>query len=186
MIKNYLPLTLLLTVALLLTACKKDDPKVPNEEELITTVNYTLTPTGGGTAVVLSFKDLDGDGDDVPTIIGGTLSANQTYTGMLDLLNEAESPSESITEEILEEDEDHQFFFQSDVSDLIISYGDQDENGNPVGLNSTLTTGTVASGSITVILRHEPIKDASGVADGDITNAGGTTDIQVTFPVDVQ
>ena len=35
-------------------------------------------------------------------------------------------------------------------------------------------------------LRHEPAKDASGVAAGDITNAGGETDIEVTFDVTVE
>ena len=36
---------------LFFTACEKDDPDVPNEEELITTLIYTLTPDGGGNAV---------------------------------------------------------------------------------------------------------------------------------------
>jgi len=185
MIKYYLPLTLVLTVGLLFSACKKD-PVIPPEEEVITTMTYTLTPASGGAAVVLNFRDMDGDGGNAPTIIGGTLSANETYTGAIDLLNESESPAESITEEIQEEDEEHQFFFQSDIAGLSVSYGDQDENGNPLGLSSTLTTGDAGSGSVTVILRHEPDKSASGVADGDITNAGGSTDIEVAFPIDVQ
>ena len=41
------------------------------------------------------------------------------------------------------------------------------------------------NGTITVILRHEPDKDASGVSNGDITNAGGETDIEVVFNVEV-
>jgi hypothetical protein len=44
----------------------------------------------------------------------------------------------------------------------------------------TLKTGTAATtGNIVVILRHEPIKNAEGVASGDITNAGGATDAQI-------
>lgn len=183
---NYLFLVLTLFVALAFTACEKDDPVVPNEEELITTVNYTLTPADGSAAITLSFVDLDGDGGDAPSITGGTLSANQTYSGSLELLNEAESPSENITEEIEEEDVDHQFFFQSDVSNLTIAYNDMDGDGNPVGLRTTLTTGDATSGSLTIILRHEPSKSATGVSDGDITNAGGETDIEVTFSIDVQ
>lgn len=184
--KNYLLAVSLLVITLIFTACKKDDPVIPNEEELITTLNYTLTPTGGGTATILSFQDLDGDGGTAPTITGGTLTANQIYTGILVLLNEAASPVESITEEIVAEDEEHQFFFQSNISNLVIEYNDRDSDGNPVGLSSTLTTGAAASGSITIILRHEPNKSASGVSSGDITNAGGETDIEVTFPIDVQ
>lgn len=184
-IKNILPI-LLLATAFILTSCGKDDPTIPDEPELITSLNYTLTPVGGGTAITLSFKDLDGDGGTDPTIIGGTLAANQNYTGTLELLNEAESPVENITQEIMDEAEEHQFFFQSDISTLTITYNDQDANGNPIGLSSNLSTNTGGTGTITIILRHEPAKSASGVSEGDITNAGGETDIEVTFPIDVQ
>ena len=184
--KSLLLLTLVLTISLTFSACDKDDPEVPNEEELITTLSYSLTPTGGGTAISLSFQDLDGDGGNAPTIVGGTLTANQTYTGAIALLNESESPAEDITAEIQEEDEDHQFFFQSSISGLTVGYNDQDADGNPIGLSSTLTTGATGSGTLTITLRHEPSKSASGVSDGDIANAGGETDIEVTFPIDVQ
>lgn len=185
MTKTYLQFLLIITIALLFTNCKKEDPVIPNEEELITTLNYTLTPMAGGAAITLSFKDLDGDGGAAPLITGGTLLANQTYTGTIDLLNEAASPAESITQEVQEEAEDHQFFLQSTIPNVTITYTDRDANGNPIGLNSTLTTGAAASGDITVILRHKPNKSASGVSDGDIANADGETDIQVTFPVEV-
>jgi len=186
MTKIYWLIAALLMTTSIFTGCDKDDPDIPDEEEVITTLNYTLTPAGSGTAVTLSFKDLDGDGGDAPVITGGTLAANQTYTGSLELLNEAESPAERVTEEIEEEDHHHQFFFQSDIADLTVAYKDEDDEGNPLGLSSELTTGEAASGSITVILRHEPDKSATGVKDGDITNAGGETDIEVTFPIDVE
>ena len=177
---------MVLTAIFFLTACEKDDPVIPNEEELITTLTYTLTPSGGGATVTLSFRDLDGDGGNDPTIGGGTLAANKTYTGTLELFNEVETPRENITTEIQEEDEEHQFFFKSNVDDLTIAYTDQDDDGNPVGLNTSLTTGEPSSGSITIILRHEPNKTASGVSSGDIANAGGETDIEVVFPIDVE
>lgn len=178
-------LPLLILGTLIFSSCD-DDPVIPNEEELITTVNYTLTPDNGEPSTTLSFVDLDGDGGNAPVITGGTLAANLTYTGSMELLNEAESPSENITEEIETEDDEHQFFFQSNASLLTVEYADQDGSGNPVGLQSTLTTGDPGSGTLTIILRHEPDKSATGVADGDISNAGGETDIEVTFPIDVQ
>lgn len=184
-INYFLSFAALLALPLLLTSCDKDDPIIPNEEELITTVNYTLT-SDDGQVVVLSFVDLDGDGDNLPTIMGGTLSANTVYSGSLELLNEAESPAEDITEEVQAEDDEHQFFFQSTIDGMVISYTDQDADGNPVGLKTNITTGAPNSGSLTVILKHEPVKDAAGVSAGDITNAQGETDIQVTFPIDVQ
>ncbi len=183
--KNLIAL-LVLAAVFTFNSCDKDDPVIPNEEELITTVNYMLAPSGGGDAITLSFLDLDGDGGETPTITGGTLAANETYTGTMELLNEAESPSEDITEEIQEEDEEHQFFFQTDIAGLSVAYNDQDADGRPVGLSTTLTTTSAASGNITITLRHEPVKDAAGVADGDITNADGETDIEITFPINVQ
>ena len=69
------------------TSCKKekDEPVVPNEEEVITTLTYTLTPTAGGTPVVFSFKDLDGDGGNDPVIVSADLKENTEY--MLSLIH---------------------------------------------------------------------------------------------------
>jgi hypothetical protein len=174
---------------LFITSCKKDtpeDPVIPNEEEVITTLHFTLTPDGGGTPVVLSFTDLDGDGGNSPVITEGTLDANATYNGSLELLNEIEDPADDITKEVEEEAVDHQFFFQTSVSGLNITYNDLDSNGNPLGLATIMNTTGTGTGTITVTLRHEPNKEASGVSMGDITNAGGETDIEVTFNVEIQ
>lgn len=181
------PIQLLFILAILVfVSCEKDDPIIPNEEEVITTLTYTLVADGTGDTVTLRFEDLDGDGGDSPIITGGTLAANQTYTGTITLLNEQESPAEDITAEVKEEDEEHQFFFQTTINGLTVGYADQDENSNPIGIITSVTTGDADTGSITIILRHEPNKDATNVADGDISNAGGETDIEVTFPVEVQ
>ncbi len=163
-----------------------DDPVIENEEEVITTLTYTLTPAEGGSAVVLNYVDLDGDGPNEPTITNGTLSAETIYTGAVTLLNETESPAESVTEEVAEEDKDHQIFFETTVSGLTVEYTDFDGDGNPVGLANILTTGSAGSGNLTVTLKHEPDKSASGVSDGDMTNAGGETDISVTWVITVE
>ena len=186
MTKNFLLFAFVISSSLFFIGCEPGDPLPPTEVELITTLSYTLTPEDGGPTVTLSFFDEDGDGGDAPIITNGVLDANTTYSGSIRLLNELDTPVEVITEEVAEEDEDHQFFFQSTISDLTITYDDQDADGNPLGLNSTLTTGAATEGSITIILRHEPDKFAAGVSDGEITNAGGETDIEVTIPVSVQ
>lgn len=181
---NLRSILLLLVVGLLtFSSCSKDDPEVENEEELITTLNYTLKSSAGET-VVLTFKDLDGDGGNAPEITGGTLKANTTYTGEMELRNDEEN--EDITEEIEEEDEDHQFFFDSNVAGVSVSYDDQDADGNPIGLKSTLKTGDAGSGYLKVTLRHEPNKSGSGVKGGNIDNAGGETDIEVSFDISVE
>lgn len=179
-------LLFLMLAPLVFIGCDSDDPEPVNEEELITTLIYELTPVGGGSTVTLTFRDLDGDGGDAPVITTEKLAANTSYTGSLTLLNESETPAEDITEEIEEEDEEHQFFFAIVTTDATITYADEDPNGNPIGLATNLGAGAVSTGTLTIVLRHEPDKDAAGVSDGDITNAGGETDIEVTFDLVIE
>ncbi len=169
------------------TSCKDDEiPDVPVQPELITTLTYTLTPEGGGDAVVLSFQDLDDDGPIEPVIQNGTLQNNVTYNGELTFLNESVDPSEDITEEVAEEDEEHQVFFVTNNDYLAVTYDDVDSGGNPVGLSSSLTTSQTGTTDLTITLRHEPNKAGENVSAGDITNAGGETDIEVTFNVEIE
>ncbi len=180
-------LALVFFVATAFTACSSDDPEVVNEEELITTLTATLKPSGGGTDIILKSVDLDGDGPDAPVIsVSANLSANTNYSGVLKVENETESPAEDITLEVLEEDEEHQFFFTPTNNIATVTYDDMDGDGNPIGVQFSLATTTAATGNLTITLRHEPIKTASGVSNGDITNAGGETDVQAVFPITVQ
>ena len=158
-----------------------DDPPIPNEEEVITTLTYTLT--AAGSVHTFTFQDLDGDGGNAPTITVDTITSGVTYSGSMVLLNEIEN--EDITTEIFEEAEEHQFFFQSSDPALNVSYSDTDANQQPLGLLSELSASDPGDYSLTIILRHEPDKSAAGVSDGDITNAGGETDIEVTFQIHV-
>ena len=179
-------ISLLFILCLAFTACKNNDPEIVNEEELITTVNVTLSPPTGPD-VVLTFVDLDGpDGPGAPVITGGTLAPNTEYTGSIVLLNETETPAEDITEEVAEEDDEHQFFFSFTNNIATTMYTDMDGNGNPIGLAFTLTTGAAGTGDLTVSLLHEPQKSAAGVSDGNPANAGGEEDIAATFPITVQ
>ena len=183
-------LSILFISALVFTACSSDDdnPEPVNEEEVITTLTATLTPTGGGTSITFQTKDLDGDGPNNPVVsVSGALAANTTYNGTLELLNETESPAESINEEIEEEDDEHQFFYQVTNSLATFTYDDFDGDSNPVGLDFTVTTSaTTGTGTLTITLRHEPNKSATGVSEGDISNAGGETDIQAVFDISVE
>ena len=62
----------------------------------------------------------------------------------------------------------------------------QEADGNPIGVDITFNSGVASTNNtLVVVLRHEPSKTASGVSDGDITNAGGATDAEVTFTYDV-
>ncbi|WP_347926019.1 type 1 periplasmic binding fold superfamily protein [Pontimicrobium sp. SW4] len=186
--KLFKKISIVLLATIIFTACSDDDNPTPvNEEEVITTLTATLTPVAGGDVITLQTRDLDGDGPNAPVVtVSGNLAANTTYNGSLELLNETENPAESINEEIEEEDDEHQFFYQATNSIATFTYSDTDGDGNPIGLEFQLVTSTAATGNITITLRHEPNKEAAGVSDGDITNAGGETDIQAVFPVTVQ
>lgn len=169
-----------------------DDDNTPvNEEELITTVTAVYTPQGGGTAVTLKFKDMDGDGAAAPVVtVSGPFAKNTTYNGVVTFLNETESPAEDITLEIVSEGDEHQLFYQKTGTLNAFTYGTApsnfDVNGKVIGLQSVFTTTAEAAGNLTITLIHEPNKSGTNVAAGDITNAAGSTDAKVTFPVTVQ
>jgi hypothetical protein len=181
-----------LVATLTFSSCSNDDSPAPpvNEEELITTVTAIYTPLGGGTAITLEYKDLDGEGANAPVIsVSSAFAKNKTYNGTVTFKNELANPMEDITPEIAEEGLDHQLFYQTTGTVNAFTYGTAtsnfDKNGNPVGLQSVFTTTELASGSLTITLRHEPNKSGVNVANGDITNANGSTDAQVTFPISV-
>lgn len=181
----------LLTITTVLTSCSSDDdsPTPVNEEEVITTVRFTLTPIGAGNSVVFQSQDLDGDGPDAPvnTVVGTILESTQ-YSGSVQFLNELDNPAEDITLEVLEEDDEHQvFYLLSGTSGSTVTYSDMDADGNPIGVNVEFNSGqTGTNNSLTITLIHEPNKSATGVNGGDITNAGGETDVEVTFSFDVE
>ncbi|MBZ9778666.1 type 1 periplasmic binding fold superfamily protein [Psychroflexus sp. CAK8W] len=179
-------LSLSVIATLLFSACSSDDdaPEVINEEEEITTLNVFLTPVGGGDTVTFTFRDLDGTN---PENTGGTLQAGTTYVGETQFLNERED--EDVTEEVLEEGEEHQVFFTASNSlNVTTSYDDTDVNGNPIGIEFTLVAGEASQGNFRVTLIHEGDKFAEGASEG-IYNpnlVGGETDIEVTFNVTVE
>lgn len=175
---------ILLTVFSSCDKKEKEDPIIPNEEELITSLYYTLVDTLTNDTIVFSFKDIDGDGGNDPVITNADLQANINYIAFIELYNESVDPRESISEEVKQEDDHHQFFFiYTPGLNVTIEYADSDDNGNPLGLESSLSAGEISNGELTIILRHSPDKNALGVSDGLIENAGGETDIEVTFDI---
>lgn len=143
---------LALFATLTFSSCSNDDdePAPVNEEELITTVTAIYTPVGGGTAVTLQYKDLDGEGANAPVItVSSAFAKNKTYNGTVTFKNESANPAEDITPEIVEEGVDHQLFYQKTGTLNAFTYGTAssnfDKNGKPVGLQSVFTTTEVAS-----------------------------------------
>ena len=183
----------LLILSLIFTGCSDDDDHDDhshpvNEQEVITTVEVTLSD--GTNSYVLIWEDLDGDGPDLPIITGATIPSN-SYDAEIQLYNKTLDPTDDeyvVTTEILEEDVDHQFFFNAsnglNVFDFV--YADADVDGNPIGQQFIIEDVSGSGCDLNIVLLHEPNKNADGVSDGDITNAGGDTDIDITFPIIVQ
>lgn len=176
-------LAALLVTGIVLTGCDNDDPPtVVNEEEVITTLTATLTPAAGGAAITLQTRDLDGDGPDIPVVtVSGNLAAGTTYTGSIVVLNETEDPAEDITLEVIEEGDEHQFFYTFAGLNATAVATNNDADGNPLGTSFTLTTGAASTGTLTFTLRHDLKKPNTGLAD-----AGGETDISATFNLTIQ
>lgn len=185
-LRNY---TLLLFALLIFaTGCEDDDDvDIPNEQEVITGVTLTLTPTDVSNDVVaFTFTDNDGDGPLPPaTVTTGNLAANAAYNGSITFTNASDPMDiEDVTIEIRDEDDEHQVFYQTENGlNMTFSYADSDDDNNPVGLITNVTTGNSSSGELTITLRHEPNKEAAGISISNPDVAGGEVDIQVEFDV---
>jgi hypothetical protein len=166
------------------------------EEEVINEIVLTFTPTAGGDAVTATWFDADGEGVGSPTIGDINLAANTEYEMAITLANTLGMDAEDITAEIMEEDDEHMFFFgftEGFFSDPTgdgnidgrqdpVNYNDQDDNGNPVGLLTKWTTGDVATaGEFRLVLKHQPDLKTD-VSDATI----GGTDIDIAMEINIQ
>ncbi|WP_276482553.1 hypothetical protein [Paraflavitalea pollutisoli] len=175
-----------LLVATAFTACKKDKGET-NEEEVITTLQLTFTPQGGGSPLVYKFEDADGPGGAAPTIDQIVLAPSKSYDVALQLLNKTANPVEDITEEIEEEAAAHRFYFTPATgSNITVSGLDKDANGVDLGLHSVWTTTAAATGSVKVTLRHYPAVPPNKAAADAVDSQKSGTDIEATFTTKIQ
>jgi hypothetical protein len=173
-----------LIMTFLFVSCSKDDDPAPvNEEEVITTLTVTLTPSDASANIILKTQDLDGDGPNAPNVtVSGNLKAALTYTGTMKFENETETPPENITTEILEEADEHQVFYTKGSGlTMSIASTKNDSKGYPLGTDFNITSLSASSGKLTFTLKHKPKKPNTGLAD-----AGGDTDIEAIFDIIIE
>lgn len=192
------PLALLAALLLTVSACDSNEPDPDGgagEEEVITLVRLAFTPQGGGTT-----ESFDANFDEAGVLQNTetiTLLAGTTYDVTIDLQNTLESPPESITAEIRDEEpESHRFFYTSEggaAGRLTVSNFDTDPNGDPVGLtfDAAVSSGGAASGQFRVKLRHYE-EDANLPTDKQNDTATSPevpgvveNDVDFTFPVQI-
>lgn len=173
--------------ALLLTSCEKDDEGEGNEEEVITTLQLTFIPVGGGNTVIYKFDDPDGPGGGNPTKDEIVLMPNKTYGVTVQLLNKTVSPAGDITSEVAAEADAHRFYYEPSAgSNITVTGLNNDGNGIPLGIVSTWTTGAAATGTIKVTLRHYPGNPPNKEAGDPVSSSKSATDIEVDFNTRLQ
>ncbi|MFY0686755.1 MAG: hypothetical protein JXQ90_06300 [Cyclobacteriaceae bacterium] len=180
----------------LMVSCADDDPDDHHDEEVISEVILTFTPDNGEAPIVATWYDADGEGTGAPVIDEIELSVDMTYSLAITFANTLAGVKEDITGEIEEEADEHIIFFgftEGMFEDPVgngnidgradaVNYMDQDENGLPVGLETTWTTGQQGEGEFRILLKHQPdgLKSAtSGVSVGG-------TDVDIVFNVNIQ
>lgn len=187
-------LYLLALLAFGFASCESENPTQENDGEVITDVTLKFQELDASNALVgsvLSFKASDPQGIEVgktPTIQSISLAKGKKYQMTIEVTNAIKG--EDITQEILTEAAAHQFFFLGQVFDssfFSIQYADA--GGIALGLKTIVTvsssTGTNNS-NMRVILRHDLNKSFPGASNPNFANfaqAGGETDLDLTFPV---
>lgn len=190
--KNLTIVSVFVAMILFVASCKKDDDIIANpepvEQELITRVTVNITGSGGFDQS-FSYSIENGFGGTTPgTISIDTikLDTNKQYDVSVSVWNDKEQPAEDVTEEVKEENLEHLFFWQSDpatgAGSISFSNGSKDDNGEPLNLTGTITTGAIGNGTLTVTLKHEPTDKGASSASA----AGGETDAEAVFPVSLQ
>ncbi|HEY4656202.1 MAG TPA: hypothetical protein VIH22_16905 [Cyclobacteriaceae bacterium] len=191
--------TLALTAGGFLPGCDDDDPGKEDTPELITKATLTFTPSGGGSLIVATATDPDGEGVlDIEVDGPINLAPNTSYNLAIALINELTDPTDpeyNITSEVEEEGDEHMFFFgwtndvfsdpagngNIDNRDDDVNYEDEDVNGLPLGLETSWTTGAVSSGTFRIVLKHQPdLKSASS------TSSTGESDLDIGFTINIQ
>jgi hypothetical protein len=184
----------LVIAVIVMHGCRKDQdpPATPpppvNEEEVITSLILTFTDAepnqaGVNETFTLRFTDVDGPGGQPPSIEADAIPTGRFYHLTTRVLNESVSPPVDLTTRIVDEGADHQFFYSIEGVNMVITDLNTDVNGYPLGTTANAQTLAAGQGTLSVVRIHEPDKDAPGVAEGDISQAGGEVDIEAEFPL---
>ncbi|HEY8387586.1 MAG TPA: hypothetical protein VIK74_03230 [Parasegetibacter sp.] len=181
--RNFFPalLVFISIVLMSVSSCKKEKMEL-DEEELITTVHLTFFETGTGNTSVVTFRDTDGEGGNPPSEFDDiVLNANKTYTCAISVLNESVNPADDVTAEIMNESENHQFYFIVTGVPVTVTTLDTDMDGLPLGLLTRWVTTSAGSGIARVVLKHKP-----GIKSAGDDVSKGETDIELVFNLTVQ
>ncbi|WP_425638423.1 hypothetical protein ACPUEN_03300 [Algoriphagus yeomjeoni] len=196
--KNKLYLLALALGAFSISSCESEDPVPENDGEVITDVTLMfqeIDASGNAVGSPFEFTASDAEGIEVggvPTVETVRLTKGKTYQMSIEVYNSIEN--EDITEEIQEEGDEHQFYFLGSAfnSSPFLSYSYDDEGGELIGLKGIVTVQEFPgfnNAEMRVILRHDLDKNYPGADNPNFTDyaqAGGESDLDITFPVVVE
>ncbi|HWB82282.1 MAG TPA: hypothetical protein VG755_45270 [Nannocystaceae bacterium] len=182
-----------------------------NDTEVISRVQLTFTPQGGGMPIVAAFDDPDGDGGASGMADAITLPNGATFELVVELVNGIVDPPEDITVEVEAECEEHQLLLLGDAvhgpasssTTALVEHAYADKESDyaenlvgddlPVGVRNTMTAQQTGNGELRVMLRHMPPVGGAPQKTADVAELAamdrplpGEVDADVTFALTVQ
>jgi hypothetical protein len=149
--RPYLSIFLLGSFLAMATSCGGDEPEPEDPAEEIESARLVLEPEGKGALVTINY----GPNSQNPS---ATLKSNTTYKGTLSVFD---AKGVDITNEIKLEADKHEVFYQAAGAGITVTTLDKDKNGRPLGLETTLQTTAPGTGTLRVLLKHQPTKGAT-------------------------
>lgn len=196
--KNKLYLTAFALVSFAFSSCSSEDPVPENDGELITDVTLTfqeIDASGNSVGAAFDFTASDAEGIEIgstPEVETVLLTKGKTYQMSIDVFNSV--AGEDITSEIREEGDEHQFYFLGSAftSSPFLSYEYNDDAGELIGLKGIVTVQQSPgfnNANMQILLRHALNKNYPGADNPnfqDYAQAGGESDLDITFPIVVE
>jgi hypothetical protein len=198
--QSFLKYYIMIGLFSIVTSCKKNDgkdatnPPAINAQEQITTVVLTgyneLLPDDPSYKFAVTWQDLDGTGGNAPVIDSLLLDTGIQYHVSVLLLDKTQTPWDTVSNEVEEKKNYHQFFYAPDShlkGKMNITILDFDNNtpSLPVGLKFRMDTRSSlgftlpVAGNLNMVLSHY---------DGIPKTASRSpeSDIDILFPVRLQ
>ena len=200
MFKNTYINTLLVVLILFITSCEKSDtPVVENEMEVFTNATIVVTNLSDNSSTTYVFEveahdhhdhgaapQPQEEGDDHADHTEIELAASSEYEFAITFQNNTDASNPiDMTEEVIEEADDHHVFYEFTDSSLTYesTTGDTiDSNGNPLNLVTKWTTTTGAVIDVAAYLFHMPTSKV-GTTRADF---GGAVDVEIDFEAHIE
>ncbi len=154
---------------LVFSSCKKDST---DEQENLNLVKLKIGNT------TFTWSDTDGIGSGKAAVIDTIrLAPNASGDFTIDILDGSVTPAKDYTAEIIAESDAHLFVLTVKNANLTASALSVDSKSKVFSQSGKMTAGAASTGTLQIILKHEPDKAAANPA------TTGETDVDVVFPV---